>query len=112
MILLFMMQACMSVPANIPMGPGSPPPMDSPFDAYDTCIHGTFTDAGREACFKQTIQVSHLALPAGTTAEQAYADYKACTKKNVPIGVLVGPFLINGNNANTARQDCFKHAVQ
>jgi hypothetical protein len=111
-VMLFVVQACMSVPASIPTGPGSPPPMDPPFDAYDTCIHRTFTDAGRQACFRETIQVNHLTLPAGTTAEQAYTEYKTCIKKNVPIGVLVGPFMINGNSANTARQDCFKHAVQ
>lgn len=111
-ILSLAISGCMSVPASIPLGPGSPPPMDPPFDAYDNCIHGTFTDAAREACFEKTVQVNHLALPAGTRAEQAYANYKTCIKKNVPIGVLVGPFMINGNKADTAWQDCFKHAVQ
>src|SRR5258708_40365108 len=102
----------MSVPASIPLGPGSPPPMDPPFDSYDNCIHGTFTDSAREACFEKTVQVNHLALPTATTAEQAYNEYKACLKKDVPIGLLVGPFMVNGNRANTARQDCFKRAVQ
>ena len=110
MVLLLVMQACMSGP-TIPMGPGSPPPMDPPFDAYDHCIQGTFTNAAREACFTETVQVSHLALPAGTTAQQAYAKYNDCLKKNAPIAVSVGGFLVNDNNWNIARQDCFKRAL-
>ena len=104
-----------------PVGPGSAPPMDPPFDAYDVCIRGispapiwelSKIEAGQQECFKQTIQVNHLALPAGTTSEQAYAKYKDCLKKDEPMSVAVGVFNFNGNNQNAARQNCFTSAMQ
>ena len=109
-VLLFAMQACMYGP-TIPVGPGSPPPTDPPFDAYRTCIEGAMSDVTRQACFNQTIQVSHVALPAGKTSDQVYAEYKECLNKNAPIGVLIGPFMINGNKQDTVRQNCFKSAL-
>ncbi len=109
-VLLFVMQACMYGP-TIPVGPGSPPPTDPPFGAYRNCIEGAVNDVTRQACFNQTIQSNHLTLPTGTTAEQAYSGYKDCLKKNAPIGVLVGPFMINGNKQDVARYDCFEQAL-
>jgi hypothetical protein len=107
LLLLFVIQDC----APIPIGPGPAPPMDPLFDAYNFCIQKRITDAGRRDCFKQVIQASHLALPTGTTAEEAYAKYKACIK-HVPIVILVGPVLINGNNEYKARQNCFESVLQ
>jgi hypothetical protein len=109
-LVLVMMQACVYGP-TIPVGPGSPPPMDPPFDAYPTCIQSALSDVTRQACFNQTIQVSHLTLPAGTTADQAYTNYKGCLANNAPAGVLVGPFMINGNKQDTVRHDCFERAL-
>ena len=95
--------------------------MDPPFDAYDVCIRGidpvpiwemTKMEAGQQDCFKETIQVNHLALPPGTTSEQAFAKYKECLKKDAPISVSVGGFNINGNKQNTVRQNCFTSALQ
>ena len=95
--------------------------MNPPFDAYDVCIRGisplpiwelTKLEASQQECFKQTIQVNHLALPTGTTSEQAFAKYKDCLKKDEPIGVSVGPFAINGNKQDTVRQNCFASALQ
>jgi hypothetical protein len=107
LVLLFVIEGC----APIPIGPGSAPPMDPPFDAYNFCIQKRVTDAGRQDCFKQVIQASHLALPTGTTAEEAYAKYKSC-RKDVPTAILVGPILINGNNEYKARQKCFESVLQ
>jgi len=121
-ILSFAIQACVgSGSVGAPVGPGPAPPMDPPFDAYDVCIRGispvpiwelSKIEAGQQECFKQTIQVNHLALPAGTTSEQAFAKYKDCVKKDAPIGVTVGGFNINGNKQNTIRQNCFTSALQ
>ena len=95
--------------------------MNPPFDAYDVCIQGiaplpiwevTELEAGQKDCFKQAIQVNHMALPAGTTTEQAFAKYKDCLKKNEPTSVSVGPFMFNGNKQNAARQDCFTSALR
>ncbi len=95
--------------------------MNPPFDAYDVCIRGispvliwelTKIEASQKDCFKQTVQVNHLTLPAGTTSEQAFANYKDCLKKNAPISVSVGGFAINGNKQNTVRQNCFTSALQ
>ncbi len=69
-------------------------------------------DVSRQDCFKQAIQVNHLALPAGTTAEQAFAKYKDCLKKDAPISVSVGGLNFNGNKQNAARQNCFASALQ
>jgi hypothetical protein len=69
-------------------------------------------EAGHQEFFKQTIQVNHLALPAGTTSEQAFAKYKECLKKDSPISVSVAGFNINGNKQNTVRQNCFTSALQ
>ena len=121
-ILSFAIQACVaSGSVGAPVGPGSAPPMDPPFDAYDVCIRGISPlpiwelkkmEASQEDCFKQTIQVNHLALPAGATTEQAFAKYKECVKKDAPMSVTVGGFMINGNKQNTVRQDCFTSALQ
>jgi hypothetical protein len=108
--LLFVIQACASC-SNIPVGPGPSPPMDPPFDSYDKCIKGTFTEASREACFEKTIQANHLTLSAGTTAEQAFAKYEECRKKDGPLVLAVGPFIVNGNKMDTVRQDCFNRAL-
>ena len=94
-----------------PIGGGPPPPMDPPFDAYDICIRnlspllvweGKLEDGQRE-CFRQTIQVNHLTLPAGTTADQAFANYDACIKKNGHFG---------SNTPYAVRENCFTSAVQ
>jgi hypothetical protein len=121
-LLSFAIQACvMGGPVGAPVGPGLAPPMNPSFDAYDVCIRGIqplpFWDvnelkSGERDCFKQTIQVNHLALPAGTTAEQAFAKFRDCVKQNAPISVGVGPFLFNGNNRDTARQNCFTSALK
>ncbi len=118
----FVIQACLvSGAVGTPMGPGSAPPMNPPFDAYDFCIRGippvpvwevAKMDVSRQDCFKQAIQVNHLALPAGTTAEQAFAKYKDCLKKDAPISVSVGGLNFNGNKQNAARQNCFASALQ
>jgi hypothetical protein len=34
--------------------------MDPPFDSYDRCIQGTFTEASHEACFEKTLQTNQL----------------------------------------------------
>ncbi|WP_424671114.1 hypothetical protein [Candidatus Binatus sp.] len=118
----FVIQACIaSGPVGTPMGPGSAPPMNPPFDAYDVCIRGippvpvwevTKMDVSQQDCFKQAIQVNHLALPAGSTTEQAFAKYKDCLKKDSPIAVSVGGFTFNGNKQNAVRQNCFTSALQ
>ena len=117
-ILIFAIQSCVNV------GPGPAPPANPPFDTYNSCIQkdknivlaaalgGDATDASRQECFKQTIQTNHLSLPAGTTPEQAYSKYKACIKENAPLAVAVGPFVLNGNKEDTARQNCFTSALQ
>jgi len=115
-ILPFAIQACTaSGPAGSQI-PGSVPPAYPPFDAYDVCIQGTDasqrTEASRQNCFKQTIQANHLALPAGTTTEQAFAKYKDCLKKDAPISVTVAGLNFNGNKQNTVRQDCFTSALR
>src|SRR6202035_5659473 len=102
LILSFAIQACVaSGSVGAPVGPGSAPPMDPPFDAYDVCIRGitpapisqlSKIEAGQQECFKQTIQVNHVALPAGTSSEQAFAKYKDCLKKDAPISVTVAWF--------------------
>jgi len=56
--------------------------------------------------------VNHLALPPGATTEEAFANYKECVKKDAPISVTVGGFMINGNKQNTVRQNCFASALQ
>jgi hypothetical protein len=95
--------------------------MNPPFDAYDVCIQDieplplwemTKLEASQQDCFKQTIQVNHLALPAATTTEQAFSEYKDCLKKNEPISVGVGPFMFNGNRQNTVRQNCFTQVLR
>jgi hypothetical protein len=121
-ILSFLIEACIvSGQAGAPVGPGSAPPMNPPFDAYDVCIRGipplpiwelSKMGAGRRDCFKQTIQVNHLALPAGTTAEQAFAKYEDCLKKNQTISISVVGLAFNGNKQNAIRQDCFTSALQ
>src|ERR1039458_3009547 len=114
-ILSFVIQACLvSGTVGTPMGPGSAPPMNPPFDAYDVCIRGippapvwevTKMEVSQQDCFKQAIQVNHLALPAGTTTEQAFAKYKDCLKKDSAIAVSVGGFIFNGNKQNAVRQN-------
>ncbi len=103
------------------MGPGSAPPMNPPFDAYYVCIRDippvpvwdkTKMKVSQQDCFKQAIQVNHLALPAGTTTEQAFAKYKDCLKKDAPISVSVGGLIFNGNKQNAVRQNCFRSALQ
>jgi hypothetical protein len=121
-ILSFAIQGCLaSGSTGTPVGPGIAPPMNPPFDAYDVCIRGieplpiwekAKMEASQRDCFKQTIQVNHLALPAGTTNEQAFAKYKDCLKKNEPISVSFGSIMFNGNKQNTARQNCFTSALQ
>ena len=123
LVLSFVIQACMASgpPGGAPIGGGSPPPMDPPFDAYDVCIRnlpplliwewGKLNDEQRD-CFRQTIQVNHVTLPAGTTADQAFANYKACIKKNAPMTIAIGGMNFNGNKQNTAREHCFTSAVQ
>jgi hypothetical protein len=69
------------------------------------------TDAGRQDCFKRVIESSHLALPTGTTAEEAYAKYKTCIK-DVPTAILIGPVLVNGNNEYKFRQNCFESVLK
>ncbi|MGB8682659.1 MAG: hypothetical protein WCD12_07230 [Candidatus Binatus sp.] len=95
--------------------------MNPPFDSYDFCIRnipavplwewGKFEDE-RRACFRQTIQVNHLTLPAGTTADQAFANYDACLKKNGHITIGIGGLNFNGNKQNTVRENCFTSAVR
>ena len=113
LVLPFVIQACIaSGPQVSTIGGGSPPPMSSPFDAYDICIRNLpgvpvwewfkFEDE-RRACFRQTIQVNHLTLPAGTTADQAFANYDACIKKNGHFG---------SNTPYAVRENCFTSAVQ
>lgn len=121
-ILSLLIEACLvSGTTGTPVGPGSAPPMNPPFDAYDVCIRGipplpvwdvTKLQASQQDCFKQTIKVNHLALPAGTTTEQAFAKYRDCLKRDAPISVSVGPFMLNGNKQNTIRQNCFTSALQ
>jgi hypothetical protein len=115
-ILPFAIQACTaSGPAGSQI-PGSVPPAYPPFDAYDVCIQGTDasqrTEASRQNCFKQTIQANHLALPAGTTTEQAFAKYKDCVMKNVPLTVSIGEVNYYGDKHNAVRQNCFASALQ
>ncbi len=69
-------------------------------------------EASQQDCFKHAIQVNHLALPAGTTTEQAFVKYKDCLKKDEPTSVSVGPYMFNGKKQNTVRQNCFTSALQ
>src|SRR5260370_17634076 len=94
-ILSFAIQACVaSGSVGAPVGPGSAPPMDPPFDAYDVCIRGISPlpiwelkkmEASQEDCFKQTIQVNRLALPPGATTEEPFANSKQCVTNNPPL---------------------------
>jgi hypothetical protein len=121
LVLPFVIQTCVaSGSPGSPIGGGSPAPMDPPFDAYGVCIRnlpplvregGEVEDEQRD-CFRQTIQVHHLTLPAGTTADQAFANYKACLKKNAPVAIAIGGLNFNGNKLNTVRESCFTSAVQ
>jgi hypothetical protein len=95
--------------------------MNPPFDAYDVCIRSieplpvwevAKLEASQQDCFKQVIQVNRLVLPAGATTEQAFAKYKDCLKRDAPISVAIGGINFNGNNQNTARQNCFTSALQ
>jgi hypothetical protein len=115
LILSFVIQGCVvSGPLSTPVGSGSPPPMNTPFDAYDVCIHSLpplfvwEVDNRQQDCFKQTIKTNHLALPAGIMADQAYAKYKGCLNQG---RISVGPFALGGYKANN-RQYCFKSALQ
>jgi hypothetical protein len=94
-----------------PGGPWSCAAGEPALDAHLDGIEGAVNDTTRQACFNQTIQTKHLTLPAGTTADQAYDNYKACLKNKAPVGVLIGPFIINGNKQDTARHDCFELAL-
>jgi hypothetical protein len=115
LIFSFVIQACAgSGPVSTSVGPGPTPPMNPPFDAYDVCIHSLpplsvwKVDSGQQGCFKQTIDANHLALPSGTTAEQAYAKYKGCLNQG---RVSIGPFALGGYKTNI-RQYCFTSALQ
>ena len=114
-IMSFVIQACTaSAPAGPQIGLGSAPPMNTPFDAYDVCIHNLpplpvwEVDNRQQDCFKQTIEANHLALPGGITAEQAYTKYKGCLNQG---RISVGPFALGGYKANI-RQYCFKSALK
>jgi hypothetical protein len=50
-----------------------------------------------------------VALPAGTTTEQAYAEYKSCLLQNDQI---VGPFVYGGTDAEARQHECFTHVLQ
>jgi hypothetical protein len=114
-ILSLMIQGCVvSGPLGTPVGAGSPPPVSAPFDSYDGCIRRLPTPffwqvtAREQECFKHAIETNHLALPAGITADQAYAKYKGCLNQG---RISVGPFALGGYQANI-RQSCFKSALQ
>lgn len=122
LVLPLLIQACItSASPGVPLGGGLPPPMDPPFDAYDVCIRnlppvavwqqGRLEDEQR-GCFRQTVQVNHLTLPAGTTADQAFAKYEACLKQNGSVSIGIGMLDFNGNKVNSVREDCFRSAVQ
>src|SRR6266436_5099530 len=90
-ILSFTIQACVfSGSVGTPVGPGSTPPMNPSFDAYDVCIRGidpvliwemAKMEASQKDCFKQTIQVNHLALPAGTRANRPSSSTRTASRK-------------------------------
>jgi hypothetical protein len=100
------------------VSPGLPP-----FDAYNACIHNLPSlpvwqlGTRRQDCFKQTVEANHLALPAGTTAEQAYAKYDACLNQNLHT-VSIGSFALGGYDWSGSpipaniRQQCFTNALQ
>ena len=110
-ILAFVIQACAaSAPVGPPIGPGSAPPTNPAFDAYDACIQDA--DANQQDCFKQAIQANHLTMPAGTTTDQVFAKFKDCAK-NGPLSVSVGDrTIIGGKEQNAFRQNCFASALQ
>ena len=116
-MLSLVIQACTaSAPVGTPIGPGSAPPMNPPFDAFDSCVRRKETSP--HDCFQQAIQVNHLSLPAGTTTKQAYAKYKACVKK-APLSVSIGagapdqePIVGNRNEQYAFRQNCFANALK
>jgi hypothetical protein len=117
-ILSFVIQACTaSAPVSTPIGPGSAPPMNPPFDAYDDCLHSASRQlfgvmaASQQDCFNQAIQVNHLTLPAGTTTEQAFAKYKDCVK-DAPTSVSVGGLVLYGDKRNAFRRNCFTSALK
>jgi hypothetical protein len=90
--------------------------MNTPFDAFEFCVQRTETS--KHDCFQQAIQVNLLSLPAGTTSEQAFAQYMDCEKK-APASVSVGAGgpdqeLIYGNRKEqyAFRQNCFTSALQ
>jgi hypothetical protein len=89
----FVIQACASGSTAVPISPATAPPL---------CIQDT-------NCFSQSIQKNHVALPAGTTTEQAYAEYKSCLLQNDQI---VGPFVYGGTDAEARQQECFTNVMQ
>jgi hypothetical protein len=91
----FVIQGCASRPAPILTS--------FPASAPSLCIQ----DAN---CFSQSIQAKHVALPAGTTDEQAYAKYKSCLLQNDQI--VGGPWVSGGSEAQINQQDCFAHMLQ
>jgi hypothetical protein len=106
LILSFVIQGCAASSTSV-----SHP--NAPFDAYEACTHNLppaqMTDTGYRDCFKQTIDANHLALPAGITAEQAYAKYKGCINQG---HVSIGPFVMLSPHDTDPRQDCFTSALQ
>ena len=106
LILSFVIQGCAASSTSV-----SQP--NTPFDAYEACTHNLLppqmTDTGYRDCFKQTIDANHLALPAGITADQAYAKYKGCINQG---HVSIGPFVMLGPHDTDPRQDCFTSALQ
>ena len=113
LILPLVIQGCTaSGPVSTSQSSGSSTP-NSPFGAYDACVHNlpppSQIDSGYRDCFKQAIEANHLALPAGVTAEQAYAKYKGCINQG---HVSIGPFIMLGPHDTDPRQDCFTSALQ
>jgi hypothetical protein len=89
----FVIQACASGSTAVPISPATAPLL---------CVQDT-------NCFSQSIQKNHVALPAGTTTEQAYAEYKSCLLQNDQI---VGPFVYGGTDAEARQHECFTHVLQ
>ena len=90
----FVIQACASAPATLPTSTSTAPLL---------CVQ----DAD---CFKQSMDANHVALPAGTTTEQAYAKYKNCLL--VQNERIIGPFVLDASDFHIRQQNCFTNALQ
>jgi len=90
---IFLIQACASNHTNSPVSAATAPLL---------CVQ----DA---VCFKQSLDADHVALPAGVTTEQAYANYKSCMLQS---DQTMGPFFVGGAESQVVHRNCFTRVFQ